>query len=155
MSESTCSWPILNFATSLGMRFHKAQYLVGPLLCLVYINDLLENLGSIVKLFAGNASLFSTVHNPFLPAEIINNDLIKISEKAYQWEMSLNSDPTKQAQEVIFSRKLKKRVRPKKFFDDGLVVHSNYQKHLGMYLDVLYQRKNFESYQRHWSKFGN
>ena len=41
-----------------------------------------------VKLFAGNASLFSTVHNPFLPAEIINNDLIKISEKAYQWEIS-------------------------------------------------------------------
>lgn len=62
---------------------------------------------------------------------------------------------TIQAQEVIFSRKLKKRVRPKKFFDDGLVVHFNYQKHLGMYLDVLYQRKNFESYQRHWIKFGN
>ena len=155
MSESTCSWPILNFATSLGMRFHKAQYLVGPLLCLVYINDLLENLGSIVKLFAGNASLFSTVHNPFLPAEIINNDLIKISEKAYQWKISLNPDPTKQAQEVSFSRKLKKRVHPKMFFNDDLVARSNDQKHLRIYLDVPYQRKNFESYQRYWSKFAN
>ena len=33
---------------------------------------------------------------------------LKINKWAFQWKMSLNLDPKKQAQEVIFSRKLNK-----------------------------------------------
>ena len=67
----------------------------GTLLFLVYINGLSENID--------NASLFCTVHNLLLSAEIMNNDLIKISECAYQWKIPFNSDPTKQEQDVIFT----------------------------------------------------
>ena len=109
--------------------------ILGPLIFLVYINDLPEHVESVVKLFADDASMFSSVYNPLLPAEIMNNDLIKISEWAYQWKMSFNPDPTKQAQEVIFARKLKKRVHPTIYFNDGPVAHTNCQKHFGMYLD--------------------
>ena len=38
----------------------------------------------------------------------VNNDLVKINRWAYQWKMSFNPDPIKQAQEIIFSRKTKK-----------------------------------------------
>ena len=38
--------------------------------------------------------------------------LVKISNWAYQWKMRLNLDPSKQAQEVIFSRKINKDYHP-------------------------------------------
>ena len=41
-------------------------------------------------------------------ASHLNSDLSKISNWAFQWKMSFNPDPSKQAQEVIFSRKIQK-----------------------------------------------
>ena len=35
----------------------------------------------------------------------VKKDLKLISNWAFQWKMSLNPDPSKQAQEIIFSRK--------------------------------------------------
>ena len=58
-------------------EFHKGSIL-GPLLFLVYINDLPDNIESIAKLFADDTSLSSTVYNPLLFAEIMSKDLIKI-----------------------------------------------------------------------------
>ena len=74
----------------------------------MYINDLADGLSSNAKLFADGTSLFSVVHNANTTAKELNNDLVKISRWAYQWKMSFNPDPSKQAQEVIFSRKTKK-----------------------------------------------
>ena len=70
-----------------------------------------------------------------LSAEIVNKDLIKISKWAYEWKMSFNPDITKQAQEVIFSRKSKKTGHPRVHFSHALIAHTNCHKHLGMYLD--------------------
>ena len=50
--------------------------------------------------------------------------------------MSFNPDPSKQAQEVIFSRKLQKSVYPSLHFNNIAVAQSTTQKHLGMLLDV-------------------
>ena len=44
--------------------------LLGLLLFLVYVSDLPDNLESLAKLFADDASLFSTVYNPLLSAEL-------------------------------------------------------------------------------------
>ena len=49
--------------------------------------------------------------------------------------MSFNPDLNKQAQEVIFSRKLNKPSHPKIVFNSAPVVCADWQKHLGMYLD--------------------
>ena len=69
---------------------------LGPLRYLIYINDLPDNLNSLVKLFADNTSLFSTVHDPTLSAKILNDDLSRISEWAHRWKMLFNPDITKQ-----------------------------------------------------------
>ena len=50
-------------------------------------------------------SLFSTVCNATESANLLNKDLKKISEWTFNWKMLFNPDITKQAQEVIFSRK--------------------------------------------------
>ena len=81
--------------------------ILGPLLFLICINDLSENLVSNAKLFADDTSLFSVVKNVDSSNIDLNNDLKKISEWAFQWKMNLNPDPTKQPQELIFLAKCK------------------------------------------------
>ena len=49
--------------------------------------------------------------------------------------MSFNPDLNKQAQEVIFSRKMTKSSHPQIPFTNVPVSHASFQKHLGNYLD--------------------
>ena len=50
--------------------------------------------------------------------------------------MRFNPDPKKQAQEVIFSRKINKIDHPLLYFNENLVKSSSTQKHLAMILDT-------------------
>ena len=50
--------------------------------------------------------------------------------------MSFNPDPSKQAQEVIFSRKLKNISNPTLLFNNAKVSLCKSQKHLGVLLDL-------------------
>ena len=106
--------------------------ILGPLLFLIYINDLSDDLS---KLFADDTSLFSIVRNINTSAAHLNNDLRKISNWAFQWKMSFNPDPSKQAQEVIFSRKHQKISHPSIYFSNNPIESVSSQKHLGMILD--------------------
>ena len=49
--------------------------------------------------------------------------------------MSFNPDPSKKAQEVIFSRKIKKSSHPVLIFNNNQVIQTPYQKRLGLFLD--------------------
>ena len=68
--------------------------ILGPLLFLIYINDLPENLKSSAKLFADD-TLFPTVYNATESANLLNENLKKISELAFNWKMLFNPDITK------------------------------------------------------------
>ena len=52
------------------------------------------------------------VHNNNTLADILNRDLQKIFEWTHKWKMSFSPDVSKQAQEVIFSRKQAQSVHP-------------------------------------------
>ena len=119
--------------------------LLGPLFFLVYINDISSNLESDVKLFADDTSLFSSVTTPTLSATTLNNDLCKINQWAYQWKMSFNPDPTKQAQEIIFSKKLVAKNHPDLYFNQSKVKRVSAQKHLGLILD---EKLNFNAHMK-------
>ena len=69
-------------------------------------NDLSDDLSTNAKPFADDASLFSEVRDINTSAAHLNNDLRRISNWAFQWKISFNPDPSKQAQEVIFSQKI-------------------------------------------------
>ena len=51
--------------------------ILGPLLFLIYINDLSDSLEFSVKLFADNTSLFSTVYDPNMSTDQLDKDLKK------------------------------------------------------------------------------
>ena len=53
--------------------------ILGPLLFLIYINDLSDDLSTTAKLFADDTSLFSVKQNPNTSASHLNNDLSKIT----------------------------------------------------------------------------
>ena len=57
--------------------------------------------------------------------------------------MSFNPDVSKQAQEVIFSKKTQKLFHPTVLFNNIPVQHSTFQKHLGVYLD---EKPNFNTH---------
>ena len=71
--------------------------MLGPLLFLIYIDLLSEDLPTIAKFFADDTSLFSIVHNINTSASHLNSDLSKTNNWAFQWEMSFYPDPRKQA----------------------------------------------------------
>ena len=70
-----------------------------------------------------------------MPATNLKSDLCKINSWASQWKMNFNPDPNNQAQEVIFSRKIKKTEHPSLNFNNSSVKQVQFQKHLNVYLD--------------------
>ena len=109
--------------------------ILGPLLFLIYINDLPNELQSDVKLFADDTCLFSVIKDKIDSANELNSDLEKISNWAVQWKMSFNPDPSKQATELLFSRKRIQENHPDLRFNNTVVSRVTNQKHLGVLLD--------------------
>ena len=108
---------------------------LGQLYFLIYINDLPQGLHFDVKLFADNTSLFSVIHDVDTSSTALNNDLVKIKEWTYNWKMSFNPGRNKQAQEVIFSGKIRKGFHPNLSFNNQPIERSVAHKHLGLTLD--------------------
>ena len=106
----------------------RQSSVLGPLLFLIYINDLPENLGSNPKLFDDDTSLFSLVKNVDASNIDLNNDFKNISGWAFQWKMNFNTDPINQAQELIFSRKMQMINHPPLFFNQNVVPQSPFKK---------------------------
>ena len=86
--------------------------ILGFLFLLIHTNDLSESLTSSPKLLADDVSLFSISHGVNLVVNNSNNDLTKISKKVLLEKMIRNLHPSKQAHEVIFSRKSKQINHP-------------------------------------------
>ena len=117
--------------------------IVGPLLFLIYINELSDDLPTTAKLFADDTSLFSIAQNVDTSASRLNSDLSKISNWAFQWKKGFNLDLSKQAQEGSFSRKLQKTGHTSIYFNNKSVKQVPPQKHLGMILDT---KLNFQEH---------
>ena len=97
---------------------------------LIYVNDPSERRSTNVKLFVDDTSLRQT------SASDLNKDFETIHNWAFQWKMNFDSDLTKQAQEVIFSGKTKKKLLyPPLAFHNTNATQSIYLKHLGIILD--------------------
>ena len=65
--------------------------------------------------------MFSVVRDPINTSQELNNDLHTVSLWDYTWKMSFNPDPSKQAQEVIFSRKINNVHHPPLLFNNSTI----------------------------------
>ena len=104
--------------------------ILGPLLFLIYINDLPNELKSNANFFADDTSRFTIVKDKNKNANILNNDLRRISKWAYNWKMFFNSDPSKPAQEEVFLSKKKLQSHPTINLNNTQVERASYVKHL-------------------------
>ena len=108
---------------------------LGPLLFLIYINDLERNIKSNIRFFADDTMLFSVVKYPEISANDLNHDLDTICQWAHQWKLEFNPYPTKQATGVLFSCKKLTPYHPQLTFYGTVVAKVNEQKHLGLVLN--------------------
>ena len=67
---------------------------LGPLLFLVYVNDIAAQLLSLTRLFADDSSLFFSCSNIKDIEGILNHDLMIISAWAKQWLVNFNPQKT-------------------------------------------------------------
>ena len=97
----------------------------------MYINDIVENIGSHICLFADDTSLFIIVDDPITSAARLNSDLDKITRWAALWLVTFN--PTKN-ESFLVSRKVNRPVHPPLFMQNIQIEEVECPKHLGVFL---------------------
>ena len=83
--------------------------ILGPTLFLIYINDIVHELGSNIRLFADDTSLYIIVENPVNAALQLNADLQKIYNWSLVWLVDFHPNKTVS---LIESRKRNKPDHP-------------------------------------------
>lgn len=103
--------------------------ILGPLLFLVYINDIANNIQSNIRLFADDTSLFIIVDDPVNSAQYLNRDLDRINIWAEEWLVKFNPIKTEQ---LLFSLKHNSPPHPPLLFSNSQITMVPTHKHLGL-----------------------
>ena len=101
---------------------------LGPLLFLIYVNDITDSLLSLTRLFADDSSFYYSASSISDIEGIINHDLNLISSWAKQWLVTFNPQKT---EAILFSLK-KVDELPKLIFQNTNVTFVENHKHLGI-----------------------
>ena len=101
---------------------------LGPLLLLIYVNDIIDSLLSLTRLFADDSSFYYSASSISDIEGIINHDLNLISSWAKQWLVTFNPQKT----EAIFFSLKKVDELPKLIFQNTNVTFVENHKHLGI-----------------------
>ena len=103
---------------------------LGPLLFIIYINDIINDIESEILIFADDTTLLASGSDPAETTSQLNKDLDKISAWAQTWKVTFNAGKSK---DVIFSNKCLNNSPPL-LFNNMFIDRVNTHKHLGVYL---------------------
>jgi hypothetical protein len=103
---------------------------LGPLLFIIYMNDIVNDIESDILIFADDTSLMATGSDPAETAKQLNRDLVKISQWATKWKVIFNA---KKSKDIIFSNKFLINSPPL-VFGETFIERVNTHKHLGLFL---------------------
>ena len=123
--------PGVNFDWSKIFASVPQSSILGPLPFLVFINDIVNEIGSCMRLFADDTSLFIIVDDPAASAEWLIADLIRILQWAETWLVTFNPNKT---ESLIILRKINKPLHPSLYMNNQQVLEVNCHKHLGLNL---------------------
>ena len=103
--------------------------ILGPLLFVIFINDIVKEIQSNIRLFADDTSLFHSIVDSHLTQQILNHDLQKISEWAAQWLMVFN---VLKNEDMTLSLRNNPTLQPPLFFDGTQLKEVGEHTHLGL-----------------------
>ena len=103
---------------------------LGPLLFLIYINDIVCDIDSTVKLFADDTSMYLSLDNTEQRTMLLNSDISKITEWSRKWKVTFNPSKTKL---MTISNRRQINTLPL-YFDDQILTETPMHKHLGVIL---------------------
>ena len=103
---------------------------LGPLLFIIYINDIVDDIESDILVFADDTSLMAVGNDPAETVEQLNRDLVKISAWAKKWKVIFNA---KKSKDIIFSKK-QLNNSPPLLLGETVIDRVNTHKHLGLFL---------------------
>ena len=69
---------------------HRQGSVLGPLLFLIYINDITNDLAFLPLIYADDTTLLAIVHDPVVSAGCLNSDLNKIAVWVDKWLVTMN-----------------------------------------------------------------
>ena len=104
---------------------------LGPLLWLIYCNDIVNGIESEIFLFADDTCLFVSGDDPANTAIVLNRDLETINAWAKKWKVEFNPGKSK---DIIFSQNKVLFNSPPVLLDGAFVDRVHEHKHLGIYL---------------------
>ena len=103
--------------------------ILGPLLSLLYINDIVENINCSIRLYVDDTSLYIIVDEPLGTAQLLNSDISKVHTWATNWLVTIN--PSK-SESLLFSRKLYRPYHPPVCMNNQPITEVTRHKHLGL-----------------------
>ena len=124
INNSTSSWRDINAGVPQGS-------ILGPLLFIVFINDILTDINSTMKLFADDTSLYLIVDDPQETAQTLNDDLVKLHAWSTQWLGNFNPQKT---ETMTISRKLNNPHQPNLIMNNTIISTVTEHKHFGLQL---------------------
>ena len=108
--------------------------IIGPLMFLIYINDIVSTVNSNIRLFADDTGLYLVIDNNqdiLTSADTLNSDIRNILQWSNQWLVTFN--PTK-TESLLISRKRLQQPHPSLIMQDQVITQFPFHKHLGVYL---------------------
>ena len=120
--NATSSWKKINVGVPQGS-------ILGPLLFVIFINDIVNDINSSIRLFAGDTCIFEIVDDPIASAAVLNDDLKKILIWAKTWLVLFNAIKT---EVLLASKKRIKLYHPPLFMGDTQIKEVLKHKHLGL-----------------------
>ena len=102
---------------------------LGPLLFLVFINDIASVVNSNIKLYADDTTIFVSVDNPQVAADVLNNDLASIKSWADTWLVTFSPPKTESMTVTLRNRS---QSHPNLYLDNLPIVDVPCHKHLGI-----------------------
>ena len=97
--------------------------ILGPLLFLIFINNIVNEIHANIRLFADDTSLYLIVEYPDVTAQLLNIDLETIAKLAKLWLVTFN--PTK-SESLIISRKVNAHIHPPIFLNNHQLTEVRY-----------------------------
>ena len=102
---------------------------LGPLLFLIYINDIVLELDCCIRLFADDTSLYIVVENPNTSAILLNSSISTIHSWAEDWLVDFSAPKT---DAMVITRKRIKPYHPPLIMDNVVITEVDRHRHLGI-----------------------